>query len=252
MRSLLHKFVVDNGIQDALIPCATTRCDILAHAQKTMGGPWQYSVVAGHFGWPAFYITVPRSSNISCFTVTRKPVSRVISCYYYRYPNAPAIHTLSPKALQHFLLHKYSIFGEGCNNEVVRIFSGMNVESSINTLSENPDLMKPLVEQAKRNMNQCLSLIYEDLITNSTADLLNAWFPWLGYQGLRKENVGKRSAQMSAYEERLPEELLDVIMKANAADMELYRHALLLNEQQKTQLETMGDYYTGLSPTHQA
>lgn len=98
------------------------------------------AVIGGHFFYTNVEATLRRMANaakpslhaskhnFSCLTILREPVSRVESCWNYRlqrYGVAKVFSALTAEDVKQYLPTALDSFGSGCNNEVIRIFSGM-------------------------------------------------------------------------------------------------------------------------------
>jgi hypothetical protein len=82
-----------------------------------------FSAYAGHIQWPQRLKLENITDSISCVTNFREPVSRIVSCLYFRFLQGKCINYLSLEALEK-LLWKKDIFGFSCLNEPFRILSG--------------------------------------------------------------------------------------------------------------------------------
>ena len=94
----------------------------------------------------------------TCMVSIRPTVSRVVSCYNYRFGGDDAINRKADWGkttrgfrplsewtaddLSHELQHSYSMYKEGCNNELVRVFGNVAEERVVNSwqMEENDEM----------------------------------------------------------------------------------------------------------------
>jgi len=107
------------------------------------------TLVVGHLGEGISEADLkpPKHNNYTCFTSFREPISRIQSCYNFRFIQQASNTTkpkqfseLTPEEVSTYLVTGRSRYGEGCLNEPMRMFSdyGMN-EDTVNNLHAQPD-----------------------------------------------------------------------------------------------------------------
>jgi hypothetical protein len=111
----------------------------------TMSGNHHHSFYAGHFPWQDTSVLLRHGvrslSDISCVTNFREPVSRIVSCIYFRFKEKyhktqTCINEMSLAVLQRFLWAK-DIYGNSCLNEPFRVLSGVRSEAQLDHLEDN-------------------------------------------------------------------------------------------------------------------
>jgi hypothetical protein len=119
------------------IPCASNvPCDYYTIPKSPV-----YAAYGGHYTWPQRLNIENLTDSITCVTNFREPVSRIVSCLYYRHMKIignNCINSLSLKALEELLWRRDS-YGSSCLNEPFRILSGMvkSDEELLNHLENN-------------------------------------------------------------------------------------------------------------------
>ncbi len=119
------------------LPCHGRSCGIYQVPENITN---QFAIYGGHFSssnMPNMTKLVESNTSHSCLTNFREPVSRLISCIYFRHHDrlmkirAKCLHYLRLQDL-YMLMTKPDIDGYSCLNEPYRILSGQTNES-INT-----------------------------------------------------------------------------------------------------------------------
>lgn len=99
------------------------------------------AVFAGHFTWGEQHDLARwgREANIACTTNYREPVSRIVSCLYYRHKASfgnKCINDLTVEMLRK-LLFKRDEYGDSCLNEPFFIMSGIKDRPALDHLQED-------------------------------------------------------------------------------------------------------------------
>lgn len=118
--------------QQVLVPGAhPVRYDVYTPSVLTPAEASRIAVAGFHISWGrdgflGVQQPVAPSRHRSCVTVLRDPIDRVVSCYYHRffYGIQPQRHMWewAPAELIHILIHFVDQWGDGCLNELLRIF----------------------------------------------------------------------------------------------------------------------------------
>ena len=140
--------------------------------------------------------------HFSCLTNIRDTVSRVVSCYNYRFLQngnrmasweMPNTTEMTADDWTVLLSQAYDRYSGGCNNEMLRTFGSLNDERMINTLTRNSPFFESELRRATGRMAQCI-IVDLDRCKESNA-VLRYYLPWLG-NGLdlcsKRQNVGLR------------------------------------------------------------
>ena len=112
------------------VPCGTYNFNHrpgIAYNGKKIPVSREVSLFAGHFTWGEQFALAryngERETNFACTTNYREPISRLVSCIYFRRLKSGCISDISLKQL-HELLHKMDTYGTSCLNEPFYIMSG--------------------------------------------------------------------------------------------------------------------------------
>jgi hypothetical protein len=199
------------------------------------GGLGNASVVGGHLYWPRVAAALP--GGFDCLTIFREPVSRVASCWNFRFvqqrggvaksPYAP-FHAYNASALRSALPGARSRQREGCNNEPFRVLGdfGRRDEDAVSFLTARAgggDGAPKALDAALAHMQRCVVGVLERC--NDTAEALSYFQPWL--RGLRHGcEKGRGRVQIGS----TPRGTLDDAQRAevarqNALELRLYRAA---------------------------
>ncbi len=204
--------------------------------------------VAGHFTWASVMLALGRANQnqstfdnlgkipFSCLTVLRHPVDRVISCYYFRYFNKRNVtrhmNEYTPDELRDILTNWHSMHMEGCNNEVLRIFGGLQEESIVNSLSNSDALGPFLYYNSLRHMSKCVvGLLHR---WGDTIRVINHWYPW--FQARHLVTNQNAYQKQDVLDDR--PDLVAVIEELNYWDLKLYNHAVNMFEKQLRKLRS--------------
>lgn len=119
--------------------------------------------------------------NFTCITNFREPVSRVESCFYYRFTTRGiqynCINDVPLEKLRQILLHGVDHFGDGCLDEPFRILSGLS-DNKLLKRANNVHSLEFMI--AYKNtmdwLRRCNILIMDDV---RTFDLAGRFIPQL-------------------------------------------------------------------------
>jgi len=155
---------------------------------------------------------------LHCITQLRHPINRTVSCFHYRsqevFHRKTAITDYTPSEFEYFLKFFRDKYGNGCNNEMLRMFSGLADEDTLNDIQEDSSEARLAVARAKKNIAQCIPFVVED--PEGSRKLARYWYPGLK-MGDRNANEGNYSKN-----QEIPQAYIDVILKLNQPDLELY------------------------------
>ena len=218
------------------IPCYDgVPCETWAPPQIREPHHKNYSVFAGHLYWPAVekgvylqeYTRAGMDSkiNFDCLTVFREPISRVVSCWNYRFRQSAryagaewSLSSMNISEIDAHLTNAMSLYGEGCNNEPLRIFSDSGrSEEKINTMTSERGSPSPPPEALTKtsdflhdkngwaidsagtlyhtldHMQHCVVGVFERC--EETKIVIDFFFPWLSYQCVVHANKGAVAAE---------------------------------------------------------
>lgn len=164
--------------------------------------------IAGHFPF-GIHRSIPR--QFTYITMLRDPVERVISLYHHfrRDPNQRYHQKVKQMSLKEFV-----------NCEDI-----MNVRISSTAHMNNPQTRflsgdkTPNLEKAINNLTQNFSIVGVTDLFDESIFLMKKKLGWRNIH-YRKLNVSKRRTR----KEELPKEILDLILKKNKQDIQLYHH----------------------------
>ncbi|KAL4423826.1 hypothetical protein ABPG75_001127 [Micractinium tetrahymenae] len=172
------------------------------------------AIYAGHFYWGEQRELSRRSSfdpaagtwhnprhNASCLTMFRDPVSRLESCYYFRFVQERAIRdghfsclsNLKAREMRSMFADGRTLYGRGCLNEPFRILSGLTDELDLTALSNSStaegSLLNAALALTLKHLSGCVPLVLED---PRSLQLAQHWFPQLApaFVELKKRNKG--------------------------------------------------------------
>jgi hypothetical protein len=179
----------------------------------------RFRLVIGHLNY-GLHQFVPGLSTY--FTILREPVDRVISYYYYvRRSPEHYLHEFSNTEnmeLKTYLESKVSIM---MDNFQVRLISGVWNEYPFGECPAH------ILKLAKRNLSQEFKVIGLTEEFDKTLLLLKQAFGWSRLQYTRQNVTGRRPMKQD-----LPPDTLQAIASANQLDIELYRYARALFQEQ--------------------
>ena len=162
--------------------------------------------------------------HFDCVTTIRPTVKRAISCWNYRFNNnrgdlpkalgfpLPRSNKLAAQDFATFLPETYDQYGNGCNNELARIFGSTVDETHVNTLSlSEPGFVQELDKIASR-ISKCI-ILHSDRCEDSNK-IIEHFIPWMNGTDMcsrHKNSFGKSSDEVS-------EEAKAVILEQNYID----------------------------------
>ena len=124
------------------------------------------------------------SRSGTCLTNIRPTVSRVVSCWNYRMIanrrltwKMPAASNMTANEWDRLLPVALDTYGNGCSNEVARIFGSSGYEPDINSLNIDNERFRDELERAISRISGCVIIRVdrcEDTIT-----VLRHYLPWL-------------------------------------------------------------------------
>jgi len=191
--------------------------------------------ILGHFSFGELEKVTSRVDNhtrLDCLTQLRHPIDRTLSCFYYRgfEEQNKTVRISSFKSEGRF--RKYmsefrDIYGYGCNNEMLRMFTSEANETFLSDpLRYNKTHARELVQEAKRNIVQCVVFL-----TGRGSSRHQSWqqqknkligmefFPEFAKMTLgRKDNVQMYPEDVKSLHRRY----YDVMYDQNELDLELY------------------------------
>jgi len=178
--------------------------------------------VLGHFSFGEVQkITKLRNHTVDCFTQFRHPLNRTLSCFYYRNVEEKKpknISSFSQEGFRAYMSTYRDLYGNGCNNEILRMFTTEKNETFLNDpMRVNATKARELAEVAKNNIAQCVVLLVEKPEQNMVIGA--EFFPEFSDLVVgRRENSQKYTEDVNT----LDKGYLDVIYDQNSIDMELY------------------------------
>ncbi|CAK0866844.1 unnamed protein product [Prorocentrum cordatum] len=165
------------------IKCHNAACDSYNY------GSSRVAMYGGHAAWLEasrhFALSGKNDANgmwtegvkqLSCITNFREAVSRIQSCYYYRFLKLGAPRCLGDMGageMWQFFLAGRSQFGYSCMNEPFRMLSGMVDESLFNSDTESQG-WDFAFNSTRMNLAHCVPIISS---SSYTLDVVASWFP---------------------------------------------------------------------------
>jgi hypothetical protein len=146
--------------------------------------------------------SIPR---FNCMTSLRPTISRVVSCWNFRMVeeklsnwSIPPSDELTAKDWDKLLPVTYDRYSNGCNNEIVRIFTSRVGETYINSISttkqERQRVLEQEFEEIAFRLSQCVVIMNHRCEESNL--ILSHYLPWIN-QTLdlchHKENIGNVS-----------------------------------------------------------
>lgn len=221
------------------------------------------AIEQAHVRHPSFeapFETATEDVGFDCFTIFRDPVSRVASCWNYRFPNAPPFQTIDADFVKNHLPTAMSIFAEGCNNEPLRILSDSGrAEEKVNTLTATDDAITAhpgtdwaldavgTLARTLEHMDMCVVGVVERC--DETRRVVRHYFPWfVDFRCDIKERVSKRSSHPESFR---PDVIAEV-KRQNALEVLAYEAANSMLDAQLAAIPlstTQPGHETGSEPT---
>ena len=217
------------GLEAAsFVPCFNPMCKI---TQPDLASIEASAILACHCNW---YTVIPRVKGFACLSSFRHPVSRAVSCLFYKFPRQVRPEMLANMSTTQFrALLKNTLHDDNatCNNEALHMFSSSYKFSELDHLVRNPAAANMLIQEAVLNMQRCTVLVVSDSgsaarqseLTSWNARILQHWFPWIGDIG--KLNVNSHPD--------IPTHLVPVIYELNWPEMQVYNAALQRYKEQQ-------------------
>jgi hypothetical protein len=213
LRSIINDMAKRAGIKSSWIPCENRGCVPFS----LPGPDKDFAVYAGHLNFMHMTnlmretklknillqqtgrVTLENGKNITyhslddsydlfdCITTIRPTVKRVVSCWNFRFnkqtnprsPGFPLPRTsqLDPQDFAKLLPKAYDQYGNGCNNEMARIFGSTVDETYVNTLSPSDPRFIQELESVASRMSKCL-ILRVDRCKDSNA-IIHHFIPWM-------------------------------------------------------------------------
>lgn len=199
----------------------------------------QHSTLADGKGTTTYYHLDDALHHFDCLTNLRPTVSRVVSCYNFRFKNGdrgdaenwhmPYADELSPDDWTSLLPEAYDAHSGGCNNEVERTFGSINDETIINTITRDSPYFDPELRHAASRMAQCVIVILERCEESNA--VLRHYLPWLGEE-LDLCTTHANAGKTSDGHKQIQEGSEDAILKQNDMDEALFQFGRELFEEQ--------------------
>ena len=174
--------------------------------------------------------------HFDCLTNIRQTVSRVVSCYNFRFLQTkkkswdmPHADEMTPDDWTALLPQAYDTYAGGCNNELLRTFGSLNDEEIINTFTKDSPYFESELRHAAGRMARCI-IVDLHRCEESNA-VLRHYLPWLGHSldlCTGHENVGKTSSNHT----RIREGSAEAILAQNEFDESLFRFGTKLFDAQ--------------------
>lgn len=189
--------------------------------------------------------------RFQCLTVLRNPITRIISCYYYRFFEVFANRPLSaftPQGMREMLLSWRDNSGHGCLNEHLRIFSGMVDEDTVGALLAGDPLGEMLTQRAAtQNLPRCIVLSLEQW--NTSLHHLYHYAPWIDPWALPSVRIrnsslaaeviahsSSASAEGAVYsyrDEGFSKEQFEVLQELSDLERRFFQYGMRVFEHQK-------------------
>jgi len=182
------------------------------------------AVYGGHFSVSEVKYVLRNGppKGVTCLTNFREPVSRVESCFYFRFNRTEGgdfscMNNIPVETLRDILVNRVDRYGDGCLDEPFRILSGITDER---LLRKSNDVKSPEFWAAYQNslrwLEQCHILILDD---DRTARLVGKYIPQLkaNLNGLEQKNRNKNEKC------QLDKARLSLLHELTAAERRLYK-----------------------------
>jgi hypothetical protein len=197
-----------------------------------------YAMYGSHFTWgeqaKLEIFGQNRRNNYTCVTNFRDPISRVISCLYYRFRK---LIYLTRQELKYYpvadlidLLRHTDEYGSSCVNEPFRILSGFRDEKVFDDMVKNSDDVRPFYDEQTKlvfdltvsNLAKCTPCILE---LPQSYDLLNVKLPFSDKKRPLASSIRKnknKSKYYNAGNQSLREDQMEAFRKVTAVEQVLY------------------------------
>ncbi|CAK0888257.1 unnamed protein product, partial [Prorocentrum cordatum] len=205
-----------------------TRCDSYSYGDSIVavyGGHVDWLQMSRMFARRGRWDTSDKSwhqdvAQFSCFTNFRDPLSRIESCYYFRFHNkgkgAPScLADFAPEDMRRFFQASRSEYGYSCMNEPFRMLSSFVDEALFSTYDDSQE-WELAFSRTLNNLARCVPLIMEN---SKTLDVVASWFPQFGdvvkFPKVHSMTGGSRKCALS-------EQHLDVLRDLTRQERRLY------------------------------
>lgn len=244
--SLIRYQLKNAGIRlkkETYIACYNMSCEVYAPPQQRN---FSAEIVAGHFPIDSTQrvqyfrenngtsMHIKNLNELNCMLSYRNPIERVQSCWNYRFmgrklKRIKKFSDNSARNISDLLPISIDEFGNGCNNEIVRIMSRKrDSEMKMNAMTlERGDgvVMLEILTQILDAMKNCVVVIQEKC-EESERNVRNL-LPWFTeYNCSRKLNEGNIAPT------KLKESIRREVIRQNLVDWFAYKGAILLLKRQ--------------------
>jgi len=226
------------------VPCMTYE------PPPSHAGMDSWAIYGGHFDYPSMlrslYVSEIGSARLNtpkvpfdCFVMVRETKSRVRSCWNYRqveeadyFNRGKALDDMSVAEVGSQLSNAMSRYGEGCNNEALRVFSSSGrSEEVINALTPESLVAPALLTETLEHMQQCVVGVLERC--DDTMEAVRGLLPWFSsYNCSELSRVGK----IRPAKEHVKDDVGKEIARQNALDESVYKVANALLDAQLSYL----------------
>jgi len=259
----LRKFIpCQDGVPCEVLdpPQQTTKTDVSRTSilSESTHGVTKYSagfhVYGGHFYWPsmvkAMYLAEvfeprlePVDLQFDCLVIVRQPTSRVESCWNFRMIQAnkgsvappPPISKMSASAIASELPTAMSTYGEGCNNEALRVFSNSGrAEESVNWLTSRQQWSPSssvMLQETLEHMQHCVVGVLDRC--EETQKVVHGFFPWFSSFNCKET---KNQTSEVPHDPASPE-VQKEIQRQNVLEMSVYKVANAMLDAQLAELD---------------
>lgn len=213
-----------------------------------------FHVYGGHFYWPsmvkAMYLAEfmepriePVELQFDCLVMVRQPVSRVESCWNFRMIQAnlgsmdrpPPIAEMSKSAIESELPTAMSSYGEGCNNEALRVLSNSGrAEESVNWLTSRKQwspASSVVLQETLEHMQHCVVGVMERC--EDTQKAVRGFFPWFS----TFDCADTKNQTGTVPHDPASDEVQKEIQRQNVLEMSVYKVANAMLDAQLAELE---------------
>mmetsp|Transcript_85668 Transcript_85668/g.156038 ORF Transcript_85668/g.156038 Transcript_85668/m.156038 type:complete len:420 (+) Transcript_85668:53-1312(+) len=185
----------------------------------------------------------PADLQFDCLVLVRKPVSRVESCWNYRmvqeggswFSRQSEMSAMQVSDLAAELPGAMSSYGEGCNNEAIRVLSNSGrAEESVNGLTSDQQWssMAPmLLEETLDHMQRCVVGVLERC--EDTEKAVHGFFPWFSSFDCKNSKLRQGAIPHAQVKPEVQKE----IERQNALDLSVYEVANAMLDAQLAELE---------------
>ncbi|KAL9181000.1 hypothetical protein ACHAXT_009805 [Thalassiosira profunda] len=178
------------------------------------------------------------SEKFDCITTLRPTVSRVVSCWNYRFVQQhgqgsftmPPAEELRSQDWTNLLPNQYDGISNGCNNEIYRIFGGSSSdERYVNTITANHPAFLFEFNRTAQHLASCVVLMTGRC--EESTKVLSHFMPWLG-DGVDLCRVHENESLVERTKKQLQEGAEDAILEQNQMDELLFQLGTAIFEKQ--------------------